>query len=330
MTEPLLIIAIPSKGRLQENANAFFARAGLPVTRPGGDRNYRGRIDGLDGVEIAFLSASEIARELADGNVHMGVTGEDLLRETVPEAETTVALVTPLGFGHADVVVAVPHAWIDVRDMTDLDDVAGEFRARHGRRLKVATKYPNLTRAHFARHGITDYRIVESLGATEGAPASGGADLVVDITSTGATLAANGLKILADGIILRSQANLMAALAADWGSATMRTLRAVLDRVTAEERARTMREIRARLDAGARRVGRELAQMLDCRIPFDPPEDDTLVLLHCPADAIYRCVAHLRDKGAETITVARLDYVFCSENPLFAALAEKIGKARGE
>ncbi len=203
-----LVIAVPSKGRLQENAEAFFARAGLNLVKPRGAREYRGGIAGLDNVEVAYLSAADITSQLAQGAAHLGITGEDLVREMIPDAEQRVVLLDGVGFGYANVVVAVPQAWIDVRGMADLDDVATAFRARNDRKMRVATKYVNLTRGFFATHGIVDYRIVESLGATEGAPAAGSAELIVDITTTGATLAANGLKVIEDGIILRSQANL--------------------------------------------------------------------------------------------------------------------------
>ena len=173
---------------------------------------------GLDNVEIAYLSASEIASQLARGAVHLGVTGEDLVRESIVDADKRVLLIDSLGFGSANVVVAVPQAWIDVRTMADLDDVTTGFRAQHNRRMRVATKYINLTRAFFAAHGVVDYRIVESAGATEGAPAVGTAEMIVDITTTGATLAANGLKVLDDGVILRSQANLVASRDADWSA----------------------------------------------------------------------------------------------------------------
>ena len=143
--------------------------------------------------------------------VHLGVTGEDLVRESIADADKRVLLIDNLGFGSANVVVAVPQAWIDVRTMADLDDVTTGFRAQHNRRMRVATKYINLTRNFFATHGVVDYRIVESAGATEGAPAVGTAEMIVDITTTGATLAANGLKVLDDGVILRSQANLVAS-----------------------------------------------------------------------------------------------------------------------
>src|ERR1700729_3461071 len=214
-----LVLAVPAKGRLQENAERFFARAGLDLVKPRGVRDYRGTIARLDCVEVAFLSASEITQPLAAGAVHFGITGEDLVREMIPAADAKVALIDGLGFGYANVVVAVPEAWIDVRSMADLDDVATAFRLRHDRKMRVATKYINLTRGFFAEHGIVDYRIVESSGATEGAPAAGSAELIVDITTTGATLAANGLKVIEDGIILRSQANLVAARAAQWSAA---------------------------------------------------------------------------------------------------------------
>ena len=186
-----LVLAVPSKGRLQENAFAFFGRAGLKFVQSRGARDYRGSIAGVEGAEVAFLSASEIVAQLASGQAHLGVTGEDLIRETLPDVRGQVELLTPLGFGNATVVVAVPQAWIDVRDMSDLDEVAAGMRTRHGRRLRVATKYVNLTRRFFAEKGVADYRIVESLGATEGAPAAGSAEIVVDITTTGATLSAN-------------------------------------------------------------------------------------------------------------------------------------------
>jgi len=203
-------IALPSKGRMKDDAMAIFARAGLEIVNIGNERSYRGVITGMDGAEVAFLSAGEIARELGNGNIDLGVTGEDLVREDLSAADERVTFCARLGFGQADVVVAVPDVWLDVDTMADLGDVAADFRARHGRRLRIATKYWRLTQQFFsAQHGIQVYRIVESLGATEGAPASGQADIIVDITSTGSTLQANHLKILSDGIILQSEACLV-------------------------------------------------------------------------------------------------------------------------
>jgi ATP phosphoribosyltransferase len=207
-----LTLAIPSKGRLMEQAAKALEAAGLAIKRSSTDRGYRGQLKGIDGIEVAFLSAAEIAQNLRDGKIDFGVTGADLLWEKSAPQENLVTVLAPLNFGFANVAVAVPECWLDVASMADLDEVSESFYLRHGRRLRVATKYLNLTRRFFAEKGVTGYRIVESLGATEGAPAAGTAEVIVDITTTGSTLAANHLKVLDDGVILRSTAVLAATL----------------------------------------------------------------------------------------------------------------------
>jgi ATP phosphoribosyltransferase len=315
-----LVLAVPAKGRLQENAEAFFARSGLTLIKPRGARDYRGAIAGLDGVEVAYLSASEITSQLAAGAVHLGVTGEDLVREMIPDADSKVVLIEGLGFGFANVVVAVPQAWIDVRTMADLDDVGTSFRHTHGRKMRVATKYINLTRDFFSRHGIVDYRIVESSGATEGAPAAGSAELIVDITTSGATLAANGLKVVEDGIILRSQANLVAARSAHWGEAERETARVILDRIAAQARARNYREVRARFAACDAKLVASAKQKFGVETPFGGPTSSGMLTLHCPPEQVYALTSFLRENGAEAVAVADLDYVFSRDNPLYAKL----------
>jgi ATP phosphoribosyltransferase len=315
-----LVLAVPAKGRLQENAETFFARAGLNLIKPRGARDYRGAIAGLDGVEVALLSAAEITAQLAQGAVHLGVTGEDLVREMIPEADKRVVLIEGLGFGQANVVVAVPQAWIDVRTMADLDDVATAFRHHHERKMRVATKYVNLTRGFFAEQGITDYRIVESTGATEGAPAAGTAELIVDITTTGATLAANGLKVVEDGVILRSQANLVAARSANWGDAEREIARVILDRIAAQARARAFREVRARFAACDARLVDSAREKFGVATPFGGPTSSGMLTLHCPPSQVYGLTSFLREAGAEAVAVADLDYVFSRDNPLYARL----------
>jgi ATP phosphoribosyltransferase len=314
------VLAVPSKGRLQENADAFFARAGLTLAKPRGARDYRGTITGLENVEVAYLSASDIAAQLARGTVHFGITGEDLVRESITDADARVALIEGLGFGHANVVVAVPQAWIDVRTMADIDDVATAFRARHNRRMRVATKYINLTRSFFAANGIVDYRIVESAGATEGAPAAGSADLIVDITTTGATLAANGLKVVDDGVILRSQANLVASHDAEWTAETRETARIMLDHIAARARATAFREVRTRFPGCDAAVLKEARDRFGVAAPYGGPTSSGMLTLHCPPAQLYPLASFLRGRGAETISVASLDYVFAPANPLFAKL----------
>jgi ATP phosphoribosyltransferase len=313
-----LVLAVPAKGRLQENAEAFFARAGLTLVKPRGARDYRGTIAGLDDVEVAYLSASEITGQLAAGVVHLGVTGEDLVREMIPDADKKVVLIDGLGFGFANVVVAVPQAWIDVRDMADIDDVATAFRQHHGRKMRIATKYINLTRDFFSAHGIIDYRIVESAGATEGAPAAGTAEMIVDITTTGTTLAANGLKVVEDGTILRSQANLVAARAAGWGKTERDLARVILDRLAAQARARAYREVRARFATNTDKLVESARDKFGIETPFGGPTVTGLLTLHCPPDQVYALTNFLRENGAEAVAVAELDYVFSRDNPLFA------------
>jgi ATP phosphoribosyltransferase len=204
----------------------------------------------------------------------------------------------------------VPQAWIDVRSMADLDDVATAFRLKHERKMRLATKYANLTRGFFAEHGVVDYRIVESSGATEAAPAAGTAEFIVDITTTGATLAANGLKVIEDGVILRSQANLVAARAASWDSAQRETARLLLDRIAAHKRAGAARE------------------KFGVATPFGGPTSSGMLTLHCPPENVHALASFLRDQGAEAVSVAALDYVYVRDNTLYAKLAAELDGPR--
>ena len=323
-TTPPFVLAVPSKGRLQENAAKFFARAGLTLLQGRGARDYRGTLAGFEGLEVAYLPVSEIVASLGDGTVHLGVAGEDLIREAMADADERVELLAPLGFGNANVVVATPQAWIDVRGMADLEDVAALFHQRRGRRMRVATKYVNLTRRYFADHGVSDYRIVESLGATEGAPAAGTAELIVDITTTGATLAANGLKVLDDGVILKSEANLVASLKASWTPAHVTTARAILARIAAEETARLSRDVVAEmgehfenLTAGA--FSRFGAQAL-------PREGvgSAHLAFRCREAMAAPLAEWLIDQGATHVAVRAHDYLFSADNPLYEALVRRL------
>jgi ATP phosphoribosyltransferase len=238
----------------------------------------------------------------------------------IPKSEERVVMLDGLGFGYANVVVAVPQAWIDVRSMADLDDVATAFRQRHNRKLRVATKYINLTRHFFAEHGIADYRIVESLGATEGAPAAGTAELIVDITTTGATLSANALKIVDDGTMLRSQANLVASRGANWGARELDVARLMLDRIAAQRRAAAFREVRTRFAGCNDALLNEAKARFGVEAPFGGPTSSGMLTLHCPPEQVHDLSNFLRDKGAQAISVVALGYVFSRENALFEKL----------
>ena len=222
----MLKIGVPSKGRLMEKTFDWFGARGVTMSRTGNEREYSGAVEGIAGVELVLLSAGEIPRELSAGRIHLGVTGSDLVRDKLADWEVQVAELAPLGFGHADLIIAVPDAWIDVDTLDDLDAAAGAFRATHGFRLRIATKYHRLVREYLTAHGVADYQLVDSQGATEGTVKNLTAEAVADITSTGETLRANHLKILSDGLIHQSQATLYAARGADWGQAGA-TLRAL-------------------------------------------------------------------------------------------------------
>ncbi len=212
----MLKLGVPSKGRLMEQCFDWFAARGVTLRRTGDAREYAGAVEGAEGVALVLLSAGEIPRELAAGRIHLGVTGSDLVREGLADWEAEVEALAPMGFGHADLVIAVPAAWVDVETLDDLDAVAAQFRATHGHRLRIATKYHRLVREHLRAHGVADYQLVDSQGATEGTVANGTAEAVADITSTGATLRANHLRMLAGPPVHASQATLFRARAAPW------------------------------------------------------------------------------------------------------------------
>jgi ATP phosphoribosyltransferase len=297
----------------------------MTIVQPRGARDYRGAVSGMPDVEIAFLSASEIAGELARGAVHFGVTGADLIHESLPDPASKVEMLAPLGFGHANVVVAVPEAWIDVHDMADIEEVAADFRQSKARRLKVATKYINLTRRFFKKHGIADYRIVESLGATEGAPAAGTADIIVDITTTGSTLAANALKVLDNGTMLKSEAHLVAALNAEWSEAARETARLVLARIHAEEEARVKRELRCYAAAPFAESLIAEAGVLGAELLISHGQALTLL---APKSAVPAISDLLIGAGAHRVLVGVPEYAFSAENPLFDRLGAALEARR--
>lgn len=231
----MLKIGVPSKGRLMEKTFDWFGARGVTMRQSGAEREYSGTVDGIDGVELVLLSAGEIPRELSAGRIHLGVTGSDLVREKLADWDRQVVELAPLGFGHADLIIAVPTGWVDVDVLDDLDAVAAQFRRNHGLRLRIATKYHRLVREFLTLNGVADYQLVDSQGATEGTVKNLTAEAVADITSTGETLRANHLKILSDGLIHASQATLFGALRADWDADNKGTLAALLARLSLDD-----------------------------------------------------------------------------------------------
>lgn len=204
----MIKLGVPSKGRLMEKTFDWFGARGVTLSRSTSDREYAGRVDGVGGIELVLLSAGEIPRELASGRIHLGVTGTDLVQEKLALWDQLLDPLAELGFGHADLILAVPQVWVDVDTLDDLDGAAAAFRGVHGARLRIATKYHRLVRNFLRAQGVADYALVDSQGATEGTVKNETAEMIADITSSGETLRANHLKILSDGLILKSQATL--------------------------------------------------------------------------------------------------------------------------
>ena len=313
-----LSLALPSKGRLKEQAEGWLSDCGFGLEIAGGSRGYQAQLTGLPGIDAPLLSSSDIAAGLDAGDLHLGVVGEDLLRERGGELEERVLLLRPLSFGHADVVVAAPQSWIDVQTMADVDQVAMAYLARTGRRLRVATKYGVLTRGFFARHGIADYRIVDSSGATEGAPAAGAAELIVDITTTGATLAANGLRPLADGLILKSQAQLAASLKAPWTPEGLRLARRFLRIVEARARARQLAILTWPADQDASAEAATAAA-----VERGASRRQSGVLVSTPD--LFDTAESLASAGVGPVSAARPEYVFHAECQMIDQLQVRLG-----
>ena len=210
----MIRLGVPSKGRLMEQTFDWFAARGVRLSRAGSDREYAGRVEGAKNVSLVLLSAGEIPRELQAGRIHLGVTGTDLIREKLAGWRSHVEELAPMGFGHADLILAVPSCWRDCETLDDFATIARDFRAEHGFRLRIATKYHRLVRAWLSGEEVADYQLVDSQGATEGTVANLTAEAIADITSSGETLRANHLKILDGKPILRSQATLLRSISA--------------------------------------------------------------------------------------------------------------------
>ncbi|WP_171209321.1 MULTISPECIES: ATP phosphoribosyltransferase [unclassified Ruegeria] len=227
-----LKLGVPSKGRLMDKTFSWFEKRGITLSRSGSDREYAGKVEGIDGVSLILLSAGEIPRELAAGRINLGVTGIDLVQEKLPRWEQQVEEIAQLGFGKADLIIATPACWVDVDTLDDLDAAAAAFRKTHGHRLRIATKYHRLVREFLTNAGVADYTLVDSQGATEGTVMNETAEAIADITSTGETLRANHLKILSDGLILQSQATLWRSRVAKCSPEDKAVLAALLDRLS--------------------------------------------------------------------------------------------------
>ena len=206
-----ITIGLPSKGRLKDKSISFFNDRGHKILQSEKERNYFGSIENEPNIKIIFLHAKEIIQRLGDGTLDIGVSGLDLLKESDKILQNKINVQKKLDFGNANLVVAVPEDWIDVQTIADLEEVSFDIRSKINRRLRVATKYPNLTNEFLISRGVTQYKLITSLGATETYPFIGSSEIITDITSSGKTLADNNLRVLKDGLILNSTACLFYA-----------------------------------------------------------------------------------------------------------------------
>ena len=207
----LITIGLPSKGRLKDKSVVFFDERGLKILQSKKERNYFALIENKPNIKIIYLHAKEIIQRLGDGTLDLGISGLDLLNESEKNLQNKIRIKQKLDFGEANLVVAVPDDWIDVQTVADLEEVAFDIRLKRNERLRVATKYPNLTNNFLISKGVTQYKLISSLGATETYPFIGSSEIITDITSTGKTLEDNNLRVLKDGLILKSTACLFIA-----------------------------------------------------------------------------------------------------------------------
>lgn len=328
MSAEKLVIALPSKGRLQEQTTQFLNACGFDVRRVGNGREYVSSLVGLDDVRIVYFRPDEIPTRVEQGDAHAGITGEDLYREYGDGEPASFLLMPNLGFGRARLVVAVPQSWVDVSTMGDLDEAAMLFHQKHGRSLRVATKFARLTRAFLSELGIIEYSLVGSMGATEGAPASGVADFIVDLTSTGTTLAENHLKEISGGTVLNTEACLIASLrGAQWSERAVAALEHLVEQIEARMRAAAQFVLRFSLPAATAAAKRKQMAEHGC-VPISPDggadNGRTFIVALCPRTHLNGVVKFLKASGAGEIVVDRGEFIFAGASPAFGKFRQML------
>jgi ATP phosphoribosyltransferase len=328
-----LVLALPSKGRLQEMSLNFLNGCGFDVRRVGNGREYVSSLVGVDGVDVIYLRPEEIPNRVEQGDAHAGITGLDLYREYGEGAPVSSVLLPKLGFGAARLVVAIPQSWVDVSTMGDLDEAAMLFHQRHGRSLRVATKFARLTRTFFSEHGIVEYSLVGSSGATEGAPAAGVADFVVDLTSTGTTLAENHLKEITGGIVLETQACLIASTRAPlWSNRALSALEHLVEQIEARMRATGLLILRFSLPSESAYLRKkQLVEEYRCDLSslygdadLTPDDGRTLVVAYCQRSQLFRVAQFLKLSGAAGILVERGEFIFEESSSAFDGFKQSL------
>ena len=322
-----LLLALPSKGRLHDQMNKFFESSGLKLSRSGGNRTYSGFIEGIEKIEILYLSASEISSELLKGNIHMGITGIDLIEESRTSASKEVIMLSKLGFGKANVVIAVPNSWIDIENIKDLSEVASEFRSYNNRRMRVATKFKNITRNFFSNNGISNYRLVDSAGATEGSPAAGTSEFIVDITDTGQTIDANNLKILKDGIMLKSQSCIFSTPNDIWDDIDLGPVENFLRIISARSEAMNKAELFFDYTKNTSDLEINLYRKFKAIFSKGSPDLGEATSLIVPISEITSCSLYLTSLGYGPIRTNQPNFIYNKESDSWNILRQSINRA---
>jgi len=326
-----LVLALPSKGRLSDQTRTFLSECGLDIRPLGNGREYAARLSGISNVSVVYFRPEEIPTRIEQGDAHAGITGEDLYREYAEGPPASCLTLAKLGFGAARLVIAVPQSWVDVSSINDLDESATLFHQRHGKSLRVATKFSRLTRLFFSQRGLVEYSLVESLGATEGAPSAGVADLVVDLTSTGKTMSENYLKEISGGTVLETQGCLIGSLRENlWSEPALGAFEHIIEQVEARLRARSSLTLRFSLpSAQVNQVETNLTKKYDCVISAhikggQQADDREYIIALCSRPNLYGAVNLVRANGGLELMVDHCEFLFGRSSPAFEAFKQML------
>lgn len=334
-----VLLALPSKGAIAEPTLSFLRDAGLRVDKPN-ERQYVGSVPAIAGLSVLFQRVKDVVYKVADGTVQLGITGFDVVREN--PSDDLIILHPELGYGHCQLVVAVPEDWVDVTTMTDLIEVASDFRRLYGRTMRVATTYDYLSREFFHSRGLHYFTLVKAEGAIEAAPTIGYADIIVDLVQTGTTLRENHLRPLTDGTIVEAQACLIGNRTALKSSpGTLNVAQHMLEFIDAALLGRRYRQLtvnihgknpedvaaKARMSETTRGLrGPTIAPILGAPPP-SPDEQWYTVTLNVEARNVLEAVNHLRSIGSSEVVVSPVTAVFLQESKSFQKVLQELGLA---
>jgi ATP phosphoribosyltransferase len=331
MTEAVTL-ALPSKGAIADPTLNFLRDCGLRIDKPN-QRQYTGVMPAIPGVQVLFQRVNDVLYKVAENTAQLGITGFDVVKEH--GGDDLIVIHDSLGYGQCSLVVAVPETWVDVESMVDLAEVALDFREQKRRNLRIATKYPSLTRRFLHEHGIHHFSLVKAEGAIEAAPTLEYADIIVDLTQTGTTLRENHLKWLTDGIIVESQACLIGNRRALCDHAFVRSsVRTLLEYIDGALNGRSYYQVVANIQGNsAEMVADAVAQNPVTRGLQGPTIAPIYgvdgkwytVTIIIPSKHLLQAVEYLRTIGGTQTIVTPVRYIFHEESSTYAAMLRELG-----